>query len=320
MAGKSDSLVFGVNRCTLSGPRSKQERIRETARFFAQTLRAARMGAQKWSNLNNKHFQRVVDQMRGRGAGDGRIAEVLSAARHVCRAYGNEHVSLENTTFGVHRGTIANPTTKAADPEKVAQVLQSLRMDTSYVHAPRAAAQIELMYQLGLRREEAAKVDLVNDWNRIEHTLLIQHGTKGGRPRVLEGLSEQQETALKRAEAFASPSNRKGVYNLMPQGMGDEWLHRVDYAARTHGMTKKEMGFTLHGCRHERFRKMYHDHCGFLPPNCHPSRDVFQEEAQKVAGTGWAGRDAEARDQIEAAAGHSPGRRDISNAYLGSSK
>jgi hypothetical protein len=278
------------------------------------------MGAQKWSNLNNKHFQRVVDQMRRRGAGDGRIAEVLSAARHMCRAYGNERVSRENTTFGVHRGPITNPTTKAADPEKVAQVLQSLRMDTSYIHAPRAAAQIELMYQLGLRREEAAKIDLVNDWNRIEHTVMVQHGTKGGRPRVLEGLSEQQEAALKRAEAFVSASNRKGIYNLMPQGMGDEWLHRIDYAARIHGMTKKEMGFTLHGCRHDRFRKIYYDHCGFLPPNCHPSRDAFQEEAQKVAGMDWMQRDAETRDKIEAAAGHSPGRRDISDAYLGSSR
>jgi hypothetical protein len=317
--GKSDSLKYGINRATLSGPKSKQHRIRQSAHHFVKVLRQMNMGAQKWTKVTNKHFQRVADAMRADGLGDGRIAEVFSAARHICRAYENDRISKSNAAFGVKRGSIANATSRAVSPEAFQDTLTRMRNDASYPQAGRAAVQIELMYELGLRREESAKVDLPNDWDRENHSLLVQYGTKGGRPRTLHGLSPQQEAALERAEEYVSPSNRKGIYNLMPVGMGDNWLHRLDYAARKHGLAGKNAGGTLHGLRHERFHQMYVNHAGFEPPNQHESVQAFQEAAQTTAGDEWPRLDNEARDAIEEAAGHSPGRRDISNAYLGSS-
>ncbi|MEZ7195225.1 site-specific integrase [Pseudodesulfovibrio karagichevae] len=317
--GKSDSLKYGINRATLSGPKSKQHRIRQTAHHFVKVLRQANMGAQKWTKVTNKHFQRVADAMRADGVGDGRIAEVFSAARHICRAYGNNHISKNNAIFGVRRGSIANATSRAVSPEVIQDTLTRMRNDTSYPQAGRAAAQIELMYELGLRREESAKLDLPNDWDRESHSLLVRYGTKGGRPRTLYDLSPQQEAALERAEEYVSPSDRKGINNLMPEGMGDEWLHRLDYAARKHSLTGKDAGGTLHGLRHERFRQMYADHTGFEPPNQYDSVQAFHEAAQATAGDNWPQLDDEARDNIEVAAGHSPGRRDVSNAYLGCS-
>uniref|UniRef100_UPI001A91D3A5 integrase domain-containing protein n=1 Tax=Desulfovibrio sp. Huiquan2017 TaxID=2816861 RepID=UPI001A91D3A5 len=280
----------------------------------------ANLGAQKWTKVTNKHFQRVADAMRADGVGDGRIAEVFSAARHICRAYGNDHISNSNAAFGVRRGSIANATSRAVSPEVFQDTLTRMRNDTSYPQAGRAAAQIELMYELGLRREESAKLDLPNDWNRESHSLLVRYGTKGGRPRTLYDLSPQQEAALERAEEYVSPSDRKGINNLMPEHMGDEWLHRLDYAARKHGLTGKDAGGTLHGLRHERFHQMYLNHTGFEPPNRHESIQAFHEAAQVTAGDDWPRLDNEARDSMEVAAGHSPGRRDVSNAYLGSSR
>jgi hypothetical protein len=317
--GKSDSLKFAANRATLSGPKSKQHRIRQTARHFVDVLRQANMGVEKWTKVTNRHFQSVADTMRADGVGDGRIAEVFTAARHVCRAYENDNISNSNATFGVRRGSIANATSRAVAPEAFQESLASMRNDASFRHAGRAAAQIELMYELGLRREESAKLDLPNDWNRENHSLLIQYGTKGGRPRTLYDLSPRQEAALGRAEEYVTPSNRKGINNLMPEHMGDEWLHRLDYAARKHGLVGKDAGGTLHGLRHERFRQMYVNHTGFEPPNRHESVQAFQANAQATAGDEWPRLDAEARNDIEVTAGHSPGRRDISNAYLGSS-
>jgi hypothetical protein len=318
--GKSDSLKFAVNRATLSGQKTKQHRIRQTARHFVDVLRQANMGIEKWTNVSNKHFQRVADAMRADGVGDGRIAEVFTAARHICRAYGNDQISESNATFGVKRGSIANAVSRAVAADVFQGTLTRMRNDKSYPHAGRAAAQIDLMYNVGLRREESAKLDLPNDWDRENHSLLVQYGTKGGRPRTLYGLSRQQEAALKRAEEYVSPSDRKGINNLMPEGMGDEWLHRLDYAARKHGLTGKDAGGTLHGLRHERFRQMYVDHTGFEPPNQYDSVQAFHEAAQATAGDDWPRLDDEARDNIEVAAGHSPGRRDVSNAYLGSSR
>lgn len=317
---KSDSLTYAVNRATLSGPKTKQHRIRQTAHHFVKVLRQANLGAQKWTKVTNKHFQRVADAMRADGVGDGRIAEVFSAARHICRAYGNDHISQSNGIFGVRRGAIANATSRAVTPETFQDTLTRMRNDKSYPHAGRAAAQTELMYELGLRREEAAKVDLPNDWDRENHSLRVQHGTKGGRPRTLYDLSPQQEAALGRAEEYVTPSNRKGINNLMPEHMGDEWLYRLDYATGKHGLSGKDAGGTLHGLRHERFHQMYVGHTGFEPPNQHESMQAFQAAAHETAGDEWPGLDNEARDAIEEAAGHSPGRRDVSNAYLGSSR
>ncbi|MDC0336579.1 hypothetical protein OAN24_06780, partial [Pseudodesulfovibrio sp.] len=81
----------------------------------------------------------------------------------------------------------------------------------------------------------------------------------------------------------------------------------------------KEIGWTLHSNRHERFHRMYVEHTGFQPPNQHSSVEAFQHAAQNTAGPEWPRLDAEARDDIEQTAGHSAGRRDVSDAYLGCS-
>ncbi|WP_319470671.1 integrase domain-containing protein [uncultured Pseudodesulfovibrio sp.] len=315
---KSISLVLGANRATLSGPRSKQHRIRQNAKAFASRLREAGFGVRKWTNISNKHFAAVADRMKEQGVGDGRIAEVFSAARHLCEAYGNSRVSPTNDVFGVQRGTIANPNSKAVAPEFVLGAIAKLE-DEEYEHGPRCAAQIRLQYELGLRREEAAKLDLTNDWDRDGRTLHIQYGPKGGRPRTLSNLSDRQQDALQSALPYVSRSDRPGIHNLMPEGMGDKWQEKLSYAARLCGFTKRESGWTLHSNRHERFHHMYVEHTGFQPPNQHESVEAFHQAAQDAVGEGWPRLDAEARDEIEVTAGHSAGRRDVSDAYLGSS-
>lgn len=319
MSGRSDSLKYAVGRASLSGPKTHQARVRAGAMRFATALRNAHMGVQKWECMSNKHYQAVANQMKSEGLGYGRIAEVFSCARHLCKAYGNTRISHSNAEFGVARGDIANAVSKAVDPKKVAEVIHALEHRDTYEHAPRIAAQVRLQYELGLRREEAAKVDLKNDWDREAHTLYIQHGPKGGRHRMLTNLSPEQEHALTLALPYVSPTNRPGIYNLMPEGYGDRWQHCVSYAARKHGLTKADCGYTLHGNRHERFRQMYVQIAGFEPPNRFPSIAEFQSVAFDLIGEKWPEKDRQARDQIEQLAGHSAGRRDISSAYLGRS-
>ncbi|MBI9080114.1 MAG: integrase domain-containing protein, partial [Pseudodesulfovibrio sp.] len=261
----------------------------------------------------------VADKMKENGVGDGRIAEVFSAARHLCETYGNSSISPTNDVFDVRRGSIANANSKAVAPEFVQGAIDKLTNEVKYQHGPRAAAQIRLQYELGLRREESAKVDLVSDWDREGRSIHIQYGTKGGRPRTLHNLSDQQQEALKKAMPFVSQSNRPGIHNLMPSQMGDKWQEKLSHAARLCGFTKKESGWTLHSNRHERFHRMYVKHTGFQPPNQHESVEVFQHAAQNTAGPEWPRLDAEARDDIEQTAGHSSGRRDVSDAYLGCS-
>ncbi len=316
---KSISLARSANGATLSGPRSKQYRIRQNAKVFAKRLREAGFGVRKWTNISNKHFAAVADKMKENDVGDGRIAEVFSAARHLCKAYGNSSINPGNDVFNVQRGSIANSNSKAVAPEFVQGAIDKLENEVKYECGPRAAAQIRLQYELGLRREESAKVDLISDWNREARSIHIQYGTKGGRPRTLYNLSEQQQEALEKAIPYVSQSDRPGVHNLMPIGMGDKWQEKLSYAAGLCGFTKKKSGWTLHSNRHERFHRMYVEHTGFQPPNQHSSVEAFKHAAQNTAGEEWPRLDAEARDEIEVTAGHSAGRRDVSDAYLGSS-
>jgi site-specific recombinase XerC len=317
---KSISLVLGVNRATLSGSRSKQHRVRQNARAFAKRLRREGFGVCKWTNVTNKHFAAVAWQMQEEGKGDGRIAELFSAARDLCKAYGNNGISPTNDVFDVRRGSIANAISKAVAPAFVQGAIDKLENELSYEYGPRCAAQIRLQWELGLRREESAKIDLVSDWDREGRSLLVQYGTKGGRPRTLTNLSDKQQEALERALPYVSQSDRPGVHTLMPEGMGDKWQEKLSYAARLCGFTKKESGWTLHSNRHERFHRMYVEHTGFQPPNQHESVEAFQKAARDTAGDEWPRLDAESRDEIEVTAGHSAGRRDVSDAYLGSSQ
>ncbi|MGE4420971.1 MAG: integrase domain-containing protein [Pseudodesulfovibrio sp.] len=317
---KSISLVWGANKATLSGPRSKQHRVRQNARAFAKRLRRAGFGVQKWAKISNKHFAAVAKQMKDENVGDGRIAEVFAAARTLCETYGNDSISPTNDVFDIRRGSIANANSKAVALAYVQGAINKLENELGYEYGPRCAAQIRLQWELGLRREESAKVDLVSDWDRAERSLLVQYGTKGGRSRTLTNLSDKQQEALERALPYISQADRPGIHNLMPSGMGDKWQEKLSYAAKLCGFTKRESGWTLHSNRHERFHRMYVEHTGFQPPNQHPSVEAFQQAAHDKAGDEWPRLDAEARDEIEVTAGHSAGRRDVSDAYLGSSQ
>lgn len=97
---KSISLALGANRATLSGPRSKQHRIRQNAKVFAERLKETGFGVRKWFKISNKHFAAVADKMKENNVGDGRIAEVFSAARHLCKTYGNLSINPANDGFG----------------------------------------------------------------------------------------------------------------------------------------------------------------------------------------------------------------------------
>ncbi|WP_419786341.1 hypothetical protein [Pseudodesulfovibrio sp.] len=82
-------------------------------------MREAGFGVRKWTNISNKHFAAVAAKMKEQGVGDGRIAEIFSAARHLCETYDNTRISPTNDVFGVKRGTIANANSKAVPPEFV---------------------------------------------------------------------------------------------------------------------------------------------------------------------------------------------------------
>ena len=69
--------------------------------------------------------------------GDGRIAEVLSAARLLCETYGKSSITPTNDVFGVRRGSIANANSKAVSPDFVQGAIDKLENEVKYQYGPR---------------------------------------------------------------------------------------------------------------------------------------------------------------------------------------
>lgn len=336
---KNDSLIAGVQKTEFKSEKANGNRHKKVsessahnavlnAEAFVEHLRDAGYGVTRWDKMTNKHFQAVADEVHRKGnAGDARIEELFTAARKCCRYFDNDRISDSNATFGLNSRDITNQVSKGISEEYYQEKLEQLH-NSSYKHSNRASIQFEMQYHLGLRREEAAKVDVYNDIKYSEETgkyvLEIRQGSKNGRPRDLT-LTETQLEVLERAKEYASPSNIEGRYNLMPEGMGDKWLDKMDRSVQLVGMTKKMDGYTQHNLRHSNLAELYKNETGFYPPNKFESIAAFQAEAAAVAaerndGKTWQELDKTGRQIVCLTAGHGKNRVDIGNAYLGRSE
>ena len=84
--------------------------------------------------------------------------------------------------------------------------------------------------------------------------LRIERGTKGGRLRFVAIRNDEQRSALERALPFTPhPSSHLGHPGLTLKRS----LKRFDNVMRNAGVTKKELGVTAHGLRHQ-FAQEFH--------------------------------------------------------------
>jgi integrase len=125
----------------------------------------------------------------------------------------------------------------------------------------RVAAQLALLLAFGLRRKEAlmftpqCAVVQREDIPRSQHAsdryavfLRIERGTKGGRLRFVAIRNSEQRAAIERALRFAPHvSSHLGHPGLTLQ----QSLKRFDNVMRKAGVTRKQLGVTAHGLRHQ---------------------------------------------------------------------
>ena len=160
--GKQDKLITGINRCNLSGSYKTVYNHRLEATRFVDQLRQNGFGVQKWQNISNKHVASVVDAWREKGLSDKTIKEYLSGVRAVAQAYGNDKISSNNSDFGLERGQSSpNNVDKSANEQVYKEVVEKLA-NSSDINEQRLSVQIEYMRELGLRHEEARKLDALH--------------------------------------------------------------------------------------------------------------------------------------------------------------
>lgn len=133
----------------------------------------------------------------------------------------------------------------------------------------RVAIMLELVWRTGLRRKEAVMFQphlavvpaglVPIDGPLAEQyisCLSIERGTKGGRLRLIPLVSDAQRDVIERTRRFAAYPNS---YLGHPGKTLLQSLDRYKNVVRQAGITKKELGITGHGLRHQFAGDKYFD-------------------------------------------------------------
>ena len=165
--------------------------------------------------------------------------------------------------------------------------------------------QLKLCHAFYLRREEAVMFR-PHRADRQNH-IVVRDGTKGGRERTVLIDTVFQRSVLDEAKAMVRGINGHVGH---PDKTLEQALSRFSYVARRFGISKKGLGITPHGLRHQGLNDLYERVAGVPSP-------VRALEAGMHAVL-RADRETEdiARARVSEAGGHT--RTAISGAYIGS--
>ncbi|QTA78684.1 Putative integrase, phage related [Desulfonema limicola] len=314
MGKRDDPLIRGAKiaiKTSDNGSFKTQHNHIKEAKRFVITLRELGYGVKKWSNISNKHVGAVVNHWKINELAPATIKEYLSGVRTVCRLYGNNCIHDKNNEFGVENRTYITNQDKSVPQEVYENVVSDLKSSAD-IDKHRVAAQLQLERELGLRTEEACKF---NPEQAVfsDGRVFIQHGTKGGRERFINEISDKAGYAINYVRTVIDGNN------LIPGHMTEkQWSGKYYRTIRAHGISKAACGASGHGCRHAYAQERYAKLTGFQPPCKFESREDFKSNAEQIAGKEWQNLDRDARQLLKAELGHGPDRDDVVSQYLGS--
>lgn len=312
---KTDSLKEGAtkayNNNNKGSAKTQYNHLRESLRFVDE-LRSCESGVQKWSNITNKHVDLVVKSWQSRGLETSTIKENLAGVRATAAYFGNERISEKNSDFGIQNRIYITNHDKSVPQNVYERVLAELR-ESPDTNDQRVAAQIELIRELGLRKEEAFKMNPERSLLK-DGRLFVTDGTKGGLNRIVGDLSDSQRGALAHASQLAG---RNG--NTIPDNLKERAWEKIFYKTLAeHGLCKKDCGASSHGLRHAYAQQRYEQLTGFKAPCKFATKDDFRKAAYQIAGADWKKIDQDARLFLKSELGHGPDRDDVVSQYLGS--
>jgi len=310
---RTDTLIMqairGVKRYRRGSAKTRHNHIKE-ARRFVYTIRQLGYGVQRWKNISNKHVHQAVNKWKQEGLQVATIKEYLSGVRIVCRIYGNHRIAEENAQFGIGNRVMVDNRDKSLPQEVFNRVVTELK-NSNNQDDQKIAAQLQLERYLGLRTQEACQF---NGHKAVlaDGRIFIQHGTKGGRERIISEVADKGMEAIQYAKTIS------GKGNLIPSNHSlKTWIQKYYRVIRGKGISKKECGASSHGCRHAYAQDRYEDITGFKAPCKFESKEKYRKNAIKIAGERWRKLNQDARQIIKAELGHGPDRDDVVSQYLG---
>lgn len=253
-------------------------------------------------NLKEHHVRHLVEKWEEEGLSASTLQNRLSILRIYAEWIGKRGMVKASEEYvsdpeKIRRQYVAvedkSWTTKGVDIEKMLIAVSAYDRYCSM--------QIKLIRAFGLRRQEGVAIKPLRADKGLY--LLVTDGTKGGRDRVVPIETEYQKQVLVEAKALAA-ENRGFISNRnlsLKQA-----LRRITYVMERYKITKKMVGTTLHGLRHE-FANDSLERKGFISPVRGGLVPVEDKDQAKLA-----------RLAVSEELGHS--RESITTAYYGSRK
>ena len=281
--------------------KTMQERANFLFAFFAELRRNDERNYKVLpSGLKGRHVQFMVSRWVRRGLSPGTIQGYLSYLRGFAGWIGKDGMVLEAAAFVNDRALVRRTCCAESDRSWSAFSVDAGDLVAHVAEADRfVGAQLAMCLAFGLRVKEAIMFQPFRAVTEDGGSIALLRGTKGGRARLVPIDTDAKRGALELARRVTvSDAGHLGD----PRRSLKQNRTRFYTVLGRHGITRRELGITAHGLRHQYGNDRYEEFAGVASPL--RGGDPVERAV-----------DCNARLKVAEELGHA--RENISTAYLG---
>ena len=247
----------------------------DTLKAVPRLLRRLRRPLQNASEFGRSHVIALVRHWEQRGHAEATVQWRVSLLRRFFTLVGKPQVLPAGAAWhailhaqGITAGTRRRSQVATEPKAWSARGIDALALiDAIRLQHPVVASQLDLSLHFGLRKNEALQIRPREA--DLGTRLLVVDGTKGGKPRAVHFSSEPstaqaQRQVLERAKTCAALHPR-GILAIPGLSLQQSRDH-ANYVLRKFGITRKRLGVTQHGLRHQFGCDAYADGTGLPAP------------------------------------------------------
>lgn len=245
-------------------PKTRYERRNNLRRSFAD-LHQLGYRLMLPTALKPKHVIALAAYWRQKNLAPKTIHGLFSNLREFCRWIGKQGVVMDISAYFPEQEQIARKTVATKDHSweshgiNVADLFaQAKALDQRF------AIILELLRSFGLRVKEAIEFRPWLATALDDENLLVTHGTKGGKQRIIKIRNDQQRQTLEAAKKIVGANVNARL--RWPEKTWRQAQAHFYYQMRCLGITKKSMDVSPHGLRHAFLQEQYEIYAGVPPP------------------------------------------------------
>lgn len=277
--GKVHSITKSIPRdCS---PKTRLERRSNLRRCFAELYELG-FRLESPTSLRQKHVHALAGHWKAKGLSGKTIHGLFSNLREFCRWIDKRNVVLDiGEYFKDDLDLIAR---KTAAQQNLSWESRGIDLNEIFTRAkeidPRFELLLRLMRYFGLRVKEAIEFRPAIATALDDEHLLVTHGTKGGKQRIIKIRNERQRQVLQDAKALVHPHTN--VRLRWPDKSWKQAQAHFYYLMRRIAATKDLLDISAHGLRHAYLQDEYELRSG-VPAPIKGSADLPDHDEHKRA-------------------------------------